>query len=310
MLFYRDQSHLDRRMLSFRHPPRTLRALGSDLRRVALGTAYALRRRRIAVLPQVLAATLGSAVGLERRDACLDEEEPRPRHPLGFVGVCGPLDPDSLMRGFARGLFPFSHVGPKKWWMHRQRMVLPPHEVARDKDVRRLLRNKRFHITFDSAFEQVMRACAEPRPGHVPLTWITEDIIEAYLRLHRRGDAHSFEAWNAEGELVGGGFGIAVGAVFVIESQFTLQRNASKAAMIVLMRHLSAWGFELADGKTHSGYLESMGFRSIPHAQYLAVLRSDLDAPRPGPWTVDAELDAVADWQPEPMRPAMAAAGT
>jgi leucyl/phenylalanyl-tRNA--protein transferase len=269
------------------------------LRRWALGAAYALRPRRISVLPAVAASVVRTFVGLERRDACLVIDDPQPRHPLGFVGICGDLDPDSLMQGFRRGLYPFSHVGRKKWWMLPDRMTLAPHEIVRDKDVRRMLRNKKFRVTFDNAFEEIMRACAQPRSGKVPLTWITEDIISAYVGLHKAGRAHSFEVWGEDGALAGGGFGIAVGPIFVIESQFTRQRNASKVGMITLLRHLSEWGFALADGKAHTTYLDSMGFKALPHEDYMAVLRAGpADLHVVGPWRVDETLDGSGDWGP------------
>ena len=290
-------------MFSLRHPPRSLTELRNDLLRVGLGVAYSLRPRRLPALPYVIGASLRATLGLEAPDNCL-QRTALPGGRLGFVGICGSLDPETLMRGFRKGFFPFSHVGRKKWWMHPRRMTLAPHLIERDKDVRRLLRNNRYRITFDHSFEAVMRACAAPRKGQLPLTWITEDIIEAYGALHRAGNAHSFEAWNAEGELVGGGFGIAVGAIFVIESQFTRQRNASKAAMVTLMRHLSAWGFALADGKAHTSYLEAIGFRLTTHEDYMAVLGDgpSLTGP-PGQWSVDAALDASEDWQPAPPHP-------
>lgn len=291
-------------MLSLRHPPRSLTELRGDLLRIGLGTAYSLRPKRLAVLPRLIAATLRTTLRLEAPDSYLERRSTP--HPSGFVGICGALDPDTLMRGFRQGFFPFSHVGPKKWWMHPQRMTLAPHLIERDKDVRRLLRNQRYAVSFDHSFEAVMRACAAPRKGQAPLTWITEDIIEAYIALHHAGHAHSFEAWNAEGELVGGGFGIAVGPIFVIESQFTRQRNASKVAMVTVMRHLSAWGFVLADGKAHTDYLERVGFRLVAHEDYMTVLGDGLSPVGPtGNWSVDGTLDASEDWQPtaSPPRP-------
>ena len=113
-------------MFSANGSSRAYGRLTSKLRRLALGTAYALRPRRISVLPAVAASVVRTSVGLERRDACLVIDDPQPRHPLGFVGICGDLDPDSLMQGFRRGLYPFSHVGRKKWWMLPQRMSLAP----------------------------------------------------------------------------------------------------------------------------------------------------------------------------------------
>ncbi|MCD7060471.1 leucyl/phenylalanyl-tRNA--protein transferase [Pelagibacterium xiamenense] len=284
-------------MFSLKYPPRTFAGLRADARRVVLGTAYALRPKRVAVLPAVLSGWLMTKLGLERYDACLKTGAPVPRHPLGFAGICGDMTPDVLMRGFAKGLYPFSHVGRKKWWMNPERMAIAPHAIVRDKDAKRMVRNKRFKVTFDTCFEDVMRACAAPRDGKTPLTWITEDIIAAYTELHRAGHAHSFEAWADDGTLAGGGFGIASGPVFVIESQFTAKRNASKVAMVTLMRHLSAWGFLLADGKAFTPYLKSVGFRLIPHADYVAALNARAPTAPVDRWEVDETLDASEDWE-------------
>jgi len=289
-------------VFSFRHPPRSWAELGNDLQRVALGVVYSLRPRRISALPYVVTASLRAALRLDPPGVALEAESPPAASRLGFVGLCGYLTPDELMHGFHKGYFPFSHIGRKKWWMLDERMTLEPHLIRRDKDVRRMIRTGRFRVTFDQSFEAVMRACAEARKGHVPLTWITEDIVEAYVALHQAGYAHSFEAWDAEGNLVGGGLGIAVGPAFVIESQFSRQRNGSKIAMVILMRHLSAWGFARADGKAHTDYLESMGFQPTPHAEYMAILHGGPENVRPpGRWTVDPALDASGDWQPEPV---------
>lgn len=286
-------------MFSFRHHARSWAELRGDLQRLGLGLAYSLRPRRIRALPHVALASLRGALRLERPGAALDADIAAALERGGFVGLCGSLSPDELMRGFRQGCFPTGHIGRKKWWMLAVRMTQEPHLIRRDKDVRRMIRTGRFRVSFDEGFEAVMRACAEPRKGHVPLTWITEDIVEAYVRLHRDGHAHSFEAWDEEGNLVGGGFGIAVGPAFVIESQFSRQRNASKIAMVTLMRHLSAWGFARADGKAHTDYLESMAFQPTAYADYMAMLRAGPEQVRPaGPWTVDPALDASGDWQP------------
>lgn len=286
-------------MFSFAFPPRTARELGEDAQRVVLGTAYALRPRRIAALPAVAGAVLRGALGTPKFPQFLEPGVPQAGNEFGFIGLAGDLGPDELMAGFRRGYYPMGHIGRKKWWRLEQRMVMAPHEMVREKDVRRLLRNKRMKVTFDQAFTETMLACAEPRPGQVPLTWITRDIIAAYERLYRQGHAHSFEVWNADGELAGGGFGIAVGPIFVIESQFTRERNASKVGMATLLRHLGAWGFRLVDGKIHTPHLERLGFRLIPHEDYVHELESGPHGLGPaGHWSVDQSLDASADWQP------------
>lgn len=287
-------------MFSLTYPPQSVSELVDDARRLVLGTAYALRPHRVAALPHVAAAVMRGAVS-RRPDFpdFLAADAAQREFAGGFIGLCGALTPEELMAGFRRGYFPTSHIGRKKWWRLESRMVMAPHEMVREKDVRRLLRNKRLTVTFDTAFADVMRACGAPRPGQVPLTWITPDIIDAYGRLHAQGHAHSFEAWDNEGNLVGGGFGIAVGSVFVIESQFTGKRNASKVAMATLLRHLSDWGFALADGKAHTPHLERLGFRPTPHEDYLDTLQFGPHNTAPvGVWSVDDTLDASKDWAP------------
>ena len=163
-------------MLSFHHPPRSLRELRTDLVRIALGAGYSLRPQRLPALPSMTSASIRAALRLDAPDSCLDDDRPLQPRASGFIGICGSLDPETLMRGFRKGLFPFSHVGRKKWWMHAQRMTLAPHLIERDGDVRRLLRNKRYRVTFDQDFEAVMRACAAA----------TEQITSSARRLSRR----------------------------------------------------------------------------------------------------------------------------
>ncbi len=281
-------------MFSLSYRPTSLSELRDNLTRLALGSGYALRPRRVAVLPAVVLSTARCWLGLERPNACLDDPAPRPLGPQGFVGICGPLDVDTLVRGYRRGMYPFSHIGRKKWWQPSERWVIAPSAIRREKDVMRMLRNHRFAITFDRDFRSVLEACARPRDGQVPLTWLTPDMMDALCRLHEAGHAHSVEARDENGELVGGLFGVATGRVFVIESQFTVARNASKAGLILLMRHLHEWGFAYADGKGRTPYLETMGFRPMPREDYVAVLAAG-EVGRIHLWNVDESLDP-ADW--------------
>jgi leucyl/phenylalanyl-tRNA--protein transferase len=152
-------------------------------------------------------------------------------------------------------------------------------------------------VTFDQEFDEVMRKCAEPRPGKTPLTWITPRIMEAYWALHRAGYAHSIEVWDADGRLAGGLYGVAIGDVFVGESQFAKINHASKVGMAYLHCHLAHWGYALRDAKFMTAHLASLGFRGIPRATFQEMLRTHAWSPRPaGSWAVDAELD-VAGWK-------------
>ena len=115
-----------------------------------------------------------------------------------------------------------------------------------------------------------------PRAGHVPLTWLTQPMMQAFAELQSAGHAHSFEVWDAQGKLVGGGFGVTVGRVFVTESQFSCVSNASKVGFAELNRHLAAWGFLLNDCKFHTPTLQEMGFSAMPRSAYNRLLSDNL----------------------------------
>jgi leucyl/phenylalanyl-tRNA--protein transferase len=157
--------------------------------------------------------------------------------------------------------------------------------VARS--LRRTLACGRFEIRLDTAFSRVIRACARvPRRGQRG-TWITAEMIEAYERLHALGYAHSAEAWR-DGELVGGLYGVSLGAVFFGESMFHLERDASKAAFAVLVRQLERWRFSLVDCQVPTRHLERLGAESWPRRRFLEALAASLRCPtRSGDWLLD-----------------------
>jgi leucyl/phenylalanyl-tRNA--protein transferase len=143
-----------------------------------------------------------------------------------------------------------------------------------------------------------MQACAEPRPGHIPLTWITPRVMHAFWPLHEAGYAHSVEVWDDEDRLVGGSYGLAIGDVFFGESQFSRARDTSKIATAVLNCHLASCGFVLRDAKWMTGHLANFGFTVVGRADFEAVLRRHAHrAGRTGRWAVDESLD-VAGWHP------------
>ncbi len=270
----------------------------SSLQHVAMGLAYALKPNR---LPDVL--PLCRAIARDLLNGGQNKELPQVtgalERPDGYCGLVRDLDPETLNEAYARGLFPFSHIGPIKWWSPKSRAVLFFDQYKVDKNVRRRLRNNQFTITFDTAFTEVIRACAEPRPGTRSLTWINDRIISAYTRVHRQGAAHSVEVWDENGDLAGGAYGYAVGRVFFTESQFHRKRDASKAGFAVLNRHLQHWGYAFNDGKDQTGHLQSMGFASIPRDDFTLFLdvHARVASPKPGRWKVDRDLD-VAGWVP------------
>jgi leucyl/phenylalanyl-tRNA---protein transferase len=146
-----------------------------------------------------------------------------------------------------------------------------------------------FRLTLDSAFRSVVEACAEtPRPGQKG-TWITDEMVEAYCRLHAIGFAHSAEAWEGD-ELVGGLYGVSLGAVFFGESMFARRPDASKIVFVTLVEQLRVWRIELVDAQVHTAHLERFGARHWPRERYLAELKKALEKPtRRGPWRFDAQ---------------------
>jgi leucyl/phenylalanyl-tRNA---protein transferase len=222
------------------------------------------------------------------------------RQPDGLAGICTDLSVPTLKAAYAKGLFPFAHIGPQKWWAPAERMVVRPAAIHISKTTRRLLRNEHYTVTFDTAFAEVLKACAEPRAGQVHLTWIRPDIIEAYEALHAAGIAHSVEVWDRTGVLAGGLYGVAIGKVFFTESMFARQADASKVGLVTLSRHLKEWGFLLNDAKRDSAHLRSLGFTLMPRAEFNAILRESCgEGGKEGLWTVDKDL-GVARWDPDP----------
>jgi leucyl/phenylalanyl-tRNA--protein transferase len=258
------------------------------IRRYALGTAYALRPSRIGLLPHLAIAT---AMHMVNRGRGLPDA-PRFYTNRGFIGVCDRLDVATLLERYRRGFFPVCHIGPMKWWCPAERAILFPGNLRIETGVRRLLRGGKFRFTFDRDFAGVMRACAEPRPGKTPLTWITPRVMEAFWRLHEAGYAHSLEVWD-DGRLVGGIYGLAVGDVFFIESQFARVANTSKMATAVLQAHLVHWRLAVIDGKWPTAHLGSLGFTTLNREAVQGLLsRHACTRDRVGRWELDPTLDA------------------
>jgi leucyl/phenylalanyl-tRNA--protein transferase len=229
----------------------------------------------------------------------LDGDAPFPpltsarKEPNGLLAVGGDLTPQRLLEAYRRGIFPwFSEGDPILWWSPDPRMVLLPAELKISRSLAKTLRNRRFEIRFDSDFDSVIRACAAPRDGQ-PGTWITPEMRNAYLRLHRLGYAHSVETW-VDGELVGGLYGVAVGAAFFGESMFARARDASKIALVHLVRKLEEDGYGMIDCQMRTEHLASLGAREIPRARFSRLLRELVDYGRaPGSWRSKAEHEHV-----------------
>jgi leucyl/phenylalanyl-tRNA---protein transferase len=208
--------------------------------------------------------------------------------PRGLCGFVHELSSPILLEAYRRGLFTFAHFGPLKWYSLPERCVLAFEDMHLGKNLRRLLRQGRYRVTFDRDFEGVIAACAGRREGKWHVTWITPRIMRAYAELHDAGHVHSFEVWNQSGELVGGGYGLAIGGAFFTESQFSRERDTSKLGFAVLNAHLSRWGFVLNDGKWETPSLREAGFRLIPRSEFRSRLNRAAALPgKPGAWQVE-----------------------
>lgn len=271
--------------------------LPPKLAHFAMAMAYSLRPARwydgVGLLKMMWEKVTGKPEGIFQRTT-----ENALEAPGGLVDIGNDLSPSRLVEAYGLGVFPFAHVGPSKWMSPPARALGYLNETRIEKNLRRLLRQKKYTVTFDQDFEGVMRACAAPRAGRVHLTWINERMIAAYKALHREGHAHSVEVRNGEGELVGGLYGVASGGVFVTESQFNIARDASKVAYVTLNRHLVEWGFQANDGKYMTQHLANLGMREVFRNEYTRLLSRTQDLKTTGRWAVDSDLD-VAGWKPE-----------
>ncbi len=210
--------------------------------------------------------------------------------PDGLLAAGGNLTPRRLLRAYRMGIFPwYSADQPILWWSPDPRLVLLPECLKVSRSLRKTLRKRVFAITADTAFEQVVAACAGPRQGE-PGTWITSEMYRAYCRLHRLGHAHSIETWQ-QGELVGGLYGVSLGRVFYGESMFSWISDASKIALVALAAQLQRWEFAVIDCQVTTAHLLSMGAVDIPRSSFLQLLECYCPQPgQPGPWRLDADL--------------------
>jgi leucyl/phenylalanyl-tRNA---protein transferase len=192
--------------------------------------------------------------------------------PGGLLAIGGDLSPERLLLAYRTGVFPWYGDGnPILWWSPDPRLVLFPEEFHVARRLARVVRQGVFQVTRDAAFRDVIRACAQTRgPGRED-TWITEEMMGAYIRLYEEGWAHSVEAW-FENQLAGGLYGVSVGRAFFGESMFTRIPNASKAAMAHLVEHIKQRGFAFVDCQVHTQHLIRMGAREISRTQFLSLL--------------------------------------
>jgi leucyl/phenylalanyl-tRNA--protein transferase len=206
----------------------------------------------------------------------------------GLLAVGGDLSPERLLLAYSLGIFPwYGEDLPILWHSPDPRMVLEADRFEMPRSLRKEIRRGRFEVRLDTAFAEVIRACAgTPRPDQDG-TWITDDMVSAYVRLHEIGFAHSAEAWQ-DGELVGGLYGVSLGAAFFGESMFARVSEASKVAFAVLVEQLYRWGIQLIDCQVHTDHLARFGAEEWPRERFLTALHAALERPtRRGPWRLD-----------------------
>ena len=201
---------------------------------------------------------------------------PEEAEPEGIIAIGGDLSPARLINAYCSGIFPwFNEDEPILWWSLNPRMVLFPDEFRYSKSLQRTVRSGKYEVRIDTSFEQVMRHCSNvdrSKQGQNG-TWITEEMVEAYVRLHQLGLAHSFETYY-QGEMVGGLYGVSLGPFFFGESMFHTMTDASKVAFVRLVQFAREHHFRLIDAQQESTHLASLGARPIPRSEYLTELNA------------------------------------
>ena len=227
----------------------------------------------------------------------LDVDSPFPdvskalAQPAGLLAAGADLSPQRLLNAYRHGIFPwFSEGQPILWWSTDPRMVLYTDRFVMSDSLKKTLRkiersrhtDGHWEVRFDSAFRDVMRACAGPRKDDVG-TWISKDIVDGYCGLHRAGYAHSSEVW-LDGKLVGGAYGVSIGQMFYGESMFARVSDASKVALAYLVHFLRLHGVQMIDCQQETPHLASLGAVPISRNDFLTHLRSAVDAPQISFW--------------------------
>jgi leucyl/phenylalanyl-tRNA--protein transferase len=204
--------------------------------------------------------------------------------PDGLLAVGGDLSPQRLVAAYERGIFPWYTEGqPVLWWSPDPRAVLFPRDLHVSRSLRRRIRRSGIETRIDGDFASVIAACAAPR-GDGDGTWLTDEMIGAYTRLHELALAHSVESW-FEGRLVGGLYGVCLGRVFFGESMFSRQNDASKIALVRLAEVAVARGIVVIDCQIASPHLQSLGSRSIPRSEFVDLLDRHCRPHAPGRWS-------------------------
>lgn len=194
----------------------------------------------------------------------------------GLLAVGGDLSRDRILLAYSMGIFPwYSDGSPVLWWSPDPRLVLIPEELKVSRSLSQVIKKGIFSVTIDTAFDRVIRNCAEINRKGQQGTWITEEMIRAYIDLHCAGHAHSVESWQ-NGELVGGLYGIALGKAFFGESMFAIKSNASKVAFVMLVEYLNKLNFSFIDCQVTTEHLKSLGAKEVDRKKFLQMLKKAL----------------------------------
>ena len=199
------------------------------------------------------------------------------KDPDGLLCAGGNLEPETLLQAYSHGIFPWYSEGqPLLWWSPDPRMVLTPQTLHISRSMKRFLRKMQWTVTTDKAFPNVIEACSAIPRDDQDGTWITEEMIQAYIQLHHLGFTHSVEVWNEHEHLIGGLYGVALGRVFFGESMFSLTANASKTALVSLM---NSGCYDLVDCQMQTAHLETMGGQIQPRSVFLKAMQELIQRP-------------------------------
>ncbi|UTJ05942.1 leucyl/phenylalanyl-tRNA--protein transferase [Arcobacter roscoffensis] len=197
----------------------------------------------------------------------------------GLIAYGGDLNPNRIITAYTKGIFPwYNQNDPILWWSPNPRMVLELDEFKVSRSLAKTISKNIYEIKFDKNFEQTIIECANARK-HKEGTWILDEVVEAYIKLHDMNFAHSFEAY-FDGELVGGGYGINIGNIFCGESMFAKKSDASKVALFYLVQRLKKSGFKLIDCQVPSLHLESLGAKNISRKEFLSLVENSICNPK------------------------------
>lgn len=213
--------------------------------------------------------------------------------PNGLLAFGGDLSTERLIAAYERGIFPwYSKDEPILWWSPDPRSVIFPEDFKPSRSLKKTIKKRHFEVTMDTSFTQVIQKCSEPR-SYSSDTWITEEMIEAYIRLHNLKIAHSVEVWK-EKELVGGLYGVSLGKAFFGESMFSSVNDASKVALTYLIEQVKQWNFKLIDCQVSSDHMSSLGALDISRSEFMGLLSNMCSGKtRLSDWSIQPDLTDI-----------------